>query len=120
MTDEANFSASGEQADFTGQDRRAHVRSQPVHDYRVRRSLRVMPIADAEVINVSRGGVAIRTRVPVSVGERLSFSTSEHLPPVLAEVVGVEQQDEIYRVRCRCLLGAFEDTLPEQKWSAGA
>jgi len=79
-----------------------------------------MPIADAKVINVSRGGVAILTRVPVSVGERLSFSTSEHLPPVLVEVIGVEEQDGQFRVRGRCLLGAFEDTMPNRPWAAGA
>lgn len=69
-----------------------------------------MPISDAQVLNVSMGGVAIKTRVPMRPGERLSFSTDLHAPPILAEVLACEPLDDAepcFRVRCRCLLGGF-------------
>lgn len=76
---------------------------------RVTRAVPIIPISDAQIINISPSGVAIRTRVPLKVGDRLSFAPSEYLAPILTEVLGVEPLGEgYYRVRCRCLLGSFE------------
>jgi hypothetical protein len=81
----------------------------PAVAIRVRRTLPVLPISDAVILNVSRGGVAIRTRVPLKPGDRLSFTTDGHHPPILAEVLAVEPVgDGSLRVRCRCLLGGFD------------
>ena len=95
--------------EFPKTDRRKHPRHLAESLPRVARSVSVIPISDAEVLNVSSQGVAIRTSVPLEIGNRLSFFTNGHLPPILAEVIGREKLDgESYRVRCRCLLGRFE------------
>jgi hypothetical protein len=76
---------------------------------RVCRAVPVVPISDAEIINISPNGIALRTRVPLKPGDRLSFSPHDHFPAILGEVLGVEPLVEgYYRVRCRCLLGSFE------------
>jgi len=78
-----------------------------------------IPLTDAEVIDVSISGIAIRTRVPVKPGDRMSFRVpAQGLTlrvdggggaPILAVVVACEPMEGgFYRVRCRALLGAFE------------
>ena len=91
-------------------DRRRSRRQQPDSRIRVHRAVPVMPISDAAVLNTSASGVAIKTRVPIKVGDRLSFTTSvPSAPPILAEVLAIDPLDDGYfRVRCRCLLGGFE------------
>jgi hypothetical protein len=90
-------------------ERRRHERQDPAGPIRIRRIFPVLPISDAQVLNTSPGGVAIRTAVPMHAGERLSFATEATLPPILAEVLACEPLDDGgYRVRCRCLLGGFE------------
>ncbi len=68
-----------------------------------------LPLSDATVLNVSPSGIAIRTSVPLHIGDRLSFQPGRDLPPVLAEVLGCEVlDDQTFRVRCRALLGNFQ------------
>lgn len=77
-----------------------------------------IPLTDVEVLDVSSAGIAIRTRVPLKPGDRMSFRIPAQglmglradLPaPILAEVLACEAMDDgFYRVRCRALLGAFE------------
>ena len=94
------------------QERRHHERREPAPGepaIRVRHALPVLPISDAVVLNTSPGGVAIRTSIPLNVGDRLSFAVHPNQPPILAEVLAREPlEDGAFRVRCRCLLGAFE------------
>ena len=90
-------------------ERRAEPRTTPASHVGVRRVMPVMPLSDAEVLNISASGVAIRTRVPLKAGERLSFAPGVDCPPILAEVLACEPvEDDIYRIRCRCLLGTFD------------
>ncbi|MBI1335519.1 MAG: hypothetical protein GC164_01000 [Phycisphaera sp.] len=90
-------------------DRRQNHRVEPTGHISVNRAMPFLPLSDAEVVNVSKQGVALRTCVPLVPGERLSFRTEPHLPPILAEVLGVERADgKTFTVRCRCLLGGFD------------
>ena len=91
-------------------ERRRETRRMPRHRVRVHRALPVVPLSDAQVLNVSDSGVALRTGVPLRKGDRLSFSIGDELPRILAEVLAVEPLDgQAFRVRCRCLLGGFEE-----------
>jgi len=100
-------------------DRRRHPRKQARGPVAASKMVPAIPLTDAEVLDVSTGGIAIRTRVPVKAGDRMSFriaaqgvSTRGELSgsaPILAVVVACEPMDAgFYRVRCRALLGAFE------------
>lgn len=90
-------------------DRRRGQRRVPTQAIRVSRAVSVLPISDARVLNLSRSGVAIRTGVPLRVGDRLSFTVSTGAPPILAEVLASDRTEEgDYVVRCRCLLGGFD------------
>jgi hypothetical protein len=91
-------------------ERRVHPRIVPRRPIRVTRAIPVLPLSDARVLNTSVSGVAIATCVPLHAGERLSFQVGSGMPPILAEVLAVEPlEGEQYRVRCRCLLGGFEN-----------
>lgn len=90
-------------------ERRRFPRGVPFDEMRVSRSIPVLPLSETRVLNVSKLGVAIQTTTPVREGERLSFTVYEGMPPVLAEVLGVEPNEKGYHVRCRCILGAFEN-----------
>ena len=89
-------------------ERRRKPRSEPAQLIRVTRTRPVVPLADAQVINVSQDGVAITTSVPVAPGDRLSFYVQEGAPPILANVLACDRVESgYYIVRCRCLLGGF-------------
>jgi len=103
-------------------DRRRHRRSKPSSAVRASQVVPPVPLSDVEVLDVSASGIAIRTRVALRVGERLSFRVSSasargvasrlnagDQAPILAEVLACEPMAEgEFRVRCRALLGAFE------------
>ena len=90
-------------------ERRRHSRRSPKGPIRVTKAVPVLPLSDAQVINVSRAGVALRTMTPMHPGERLSFLAQPHTPPILAQVLACELlPDGAFRIRCRCLLGEFE------------
>lgn len=112
MSRKANGSTSGHGSSTAQAERRRHPRSEPAQRIGVRRAPNVIPVSDARVLNTSRQGIAIRTAVPVHAGERLSFVLSAGTPPVLAEVLACETMDGgAFRVRCRCLLGGFDDVM---------
>ncbi len=92
--------------DFTN-ERRRYPRAATGAPIRVSKAPATLPLSDVAVLNVSRGGIAIETRVPLNRGDRLSFTTDVHLPPILAEVLNVESGRGRFVVRCRCLLGEF-------------
>ena len=95
-------------------ERRAEDRGQTSSHISVRRVMPVMPISDATILNVSASGIAIQTAVPLKVGERMSFSTTPNMPPILGEVLGCEATgDNQFRIRCRCLLGNFDVPLDD-------
>ncbi len=90
-------------------DRREQSRYLPCGPISVHRTLPVLPLSDAEVLNVSAQGVALRSRVAVLPDERLSFTTGAGTPPILAKVIACEPLEEGgFRIRCQCLLGEFE------------
>lgn len=90
-------------------ERRAQARLEPLGPIGVRKMLPVTPLADVEVLNISSKGVAIRTRVALKAGDRLSFTTGAAVPPILAKVLACDPMDDGgYRVRCECLMGEFE------------
>ncbi len=92
-----------------GSERRRQPRKRAKEPIGVSRVVPALPVSDAEVLNVSANGVAIRTRIALKPGMRLSFSTGSGRPPVLAEVLAADPEaDGSFRVRCRCLLGGFE------------
>lgn len=69
----------------------------------------VLPISDAQVINVSSQGIAIATRMPLHAGTRLSFYPDPAMPKIVAEVLACEPlEDGRFRLRCRCVLGGFD------------
>lgn len=69
----------------------------------------ILPISDAQVINVSSQGIAIATRMPLHPGARLSFFPDPAMPKVTAQVLACEPlEDGRFRLRCRCILGAFD------------
>ena len=87
-------------------DRRAHPRIAPPGIIRVGHEAPGESIGNAEIVNMSHGGVAIRCQQPVKIGERLVFSTIDGLPPVLCEVLESRPLDDgWHHVRCRCVLG---------------
>ncbi len=89
-------------------ERRKHLREQPQMTIRVMRVLPHMPVADAQVINTSDGGAALRTRAGLKLGDRLSFYRRADSPPVLGEVLASQEMDDgWYIVRCRCLVGTL-------------
>lgn len=90
-------------------ERRKHKRRAPERHIRVTKAVPVLPLSDAQVVNVSREGVALRTMAPMHPGERLSFIIESHAPPILAQVLACELlPDGAFRIRCRCLLGEFD------------
>ena len=102
-------------------DRRRHPRRKPVAAIAASTIVPPIPLTDAQVLDVSSTGIAIKTRVPLKVGDRMSFRIpAQHQPvsnrndsvgaaPILAQVLACEpMEDGYYRVRCRALLGAFE------------
>lgn len=86
-----------------------------------RRALRIEPpglirveaggdaIAEAEVLNISTNGAAVRLRKPVLPGERVAFSVGGGRAPITAQVIACELgEDGWFRIRCRCILGGFD------------
>lgn len=91
-------------------ERRGEARFEYEQWIRIARAAPYLPISDASVLNVSSNGIAIRTRVPLNPGDRLSFTPDPHLPPVLGVVLAREPMGEgEFRVRCQCVLGSFEN-----------
>jgi hypothetical protein len=69
----------------------------------------VLPLGDAQVLDASKTGVALRTRVPLRPGDRLSFMIAPGMPLVFAKVLAREELPEgDFRIRCRCVVGGFE------------
>ena len=92
-----------------GRERRRYERKALSGPVRVQRLKPVLPISDAEVIDVSSGGIAIRTAVPIRVGEQLSFQVNPSQEPMIATVLATDRfEDGTYRVRCQCLLKQFD------------
>ena len=102
-------------------ERRRQPRRKPQGSISASTIVPPIPLTDAEVLDVSTGGIAIKTRVPLKVGDRMSFrisaqgvtlgfrSEASGPAPILAVVLAVEPMEAgFYRVRCRALLGAFE------------
>ncbi|MCC7144915.1 MAG: hypothetical protein IT443_00565 [Phycisphaeraceae bacterium] len=97
-------------------NRRREARAQAPQRIGVSRTLPVVPLSDAKVLNVSAHGVAIQTSVPLAEGERLSFMAEPGSPPILAMVLACDLVERgQYRVRCQCLLGEFEFEAPPRR-----
>ncbi len=121
-TDPNNLEATGGGDPSQGRDRRRHPRNRPVAPVSASKVVPPLPLTDVEVLDISSGGISFRTRMPLRPGERMSFRMPQtggelsgprlyaaNTAPILAEVLACEPIGEgAYRVRCRCLLGAFE------------
>lgn len=95
-------------------DRREDARMVPTSPMRITKAVPLLPIHDATVINVSAHGIAISTHVPLHEGERLSVHVEQGMPPVLVEVLACERiPGGLFRLRCRCLLGGFEELVED-------
>ena len=67
------------------------------------------PIPNAEVLNLSTGGAALRTPKPLIPGERILFNVGGNHAPVTCSVIACEKQpDGWFHVRCKCILGGFD------------
>ncbi len=89
-------------------ERRAHPRIAPPGLIRIDHENPGTSIPNAQILDISRGGVALRCQQWIEPGERLVFATIDGLPPVLCEVLECKNLDNgWFRVRCRCVLGGF-------------
>ena len=89
-------------------ERRTHRRRKPAEPVQVVRVLPHAPLADAQVVNTSARGIALRTRTMLHPGDRLSFHRAAR-PTVLGEVLASQAQDDGWRLtRCRCLAGGYD------------
>ncbi len=105
-----------------GRERRRFPRSKALAPVTASKVVPPLPLTDVEVLDVSSGGISFQTRMPLRPGERMSFRMPQpggdlggprlyaaNTAPILAEVLACEPMGGgSYRVRCRCLLGAFE------------
>ena len=99
------------ESDINQAERRQHPRHAPEGRIHVMRVLPNIPLSDAEVVDTSLGGLALRTRVALQPGDRLSFYLWTQAPPILGEVLArEEQEDGWFLVHCRCLVGGFGTT----------
>lgn len=90
-------------------DRGAGIPIEPPGIVRINFDQQQDPIADAQVLNMSPGGAALRSRSPVVPGERIAFNLGQGHPPVLCGVLGCERTDDgWFRIRCKCILGGFD------------
>ena len=66
-------------------------------------------IPDAQILNLSEGGAAIRSPRAILPGERVAFNVGGGNAPVLCQVLACDLHPEGgFHVRCRCLLGGFD------------
>lgn len=66
-------------------------------------------IPDAQVLNMSEGGAAIRSPLPITPGERIAFNVGAGNAPVLCQVLACDRHAEGgFHVRCKCILGGFD------------
>ena len=90
-------------------DRRDAARIEPPGIMHIDAKHQGEPIADAQILNISRHGVALRCSNVFVPGERISFSVNRGVAPVLARVLACEpMEDGWFRLRCRCILGGFD------------
>jgi|GEM_PF-1119412 len=121
MTDNTNENTTENKTDNSNDNRRRHPRRKPAGAIVASTIVPPIPLTDAQVIDVSSHGIAIKTRVPLKVGDRMSFripapdsSVTSRIDslgsaPILAQVLACEPlENGFYRVRCVALLGAFE------------
>lgn len=89
-------------------DRRSEPRFVPEWPIQVYRAGSMELIGDAQVLDVSAGGAAFRTRTALNEGEQLAFTTEQRTSPIIGEVLACQPlEDGYYHVRCRCLVGGF-------------
>lgn len=92
-----------------GTERRKTIRIEPPGLVPVNIDAGGSPIPDAEVLNLSEGGAAIRSPKALLPGERVAFNVGGGRPPVLCQVIACDRQaDGWFAVRCKCILGGFD------------
>lgn len=93
----------------TSQERRDAIRIEPPGLMPVNFDNGRESIPDAEVVNISEGGAALRSPKPLIPGERIAFNVGGGRAPVLCQVLACHRaQDGWFHVRCKCILGGFD------------
>jgi len=66
-------------------------------------------IPDAQILNVSQGGAAIQSPVPIIPGDRIAFNVGGGNAPILCQVLACDRHpDGGFHVRCKCILGGID------------
>jgi hypothetical protein len=91
------------------QSPRVRIAIEPPGVIRVNHAQGGAAIPDADVLNLSEGGAAIRSPSPLVPGERVAFNVGGGHAPVLCQVLACERQpDGAFLIRCKCILGGFD------------
>jgi len=66
-------------------------------------------VPDAEILNLSEGGAAIRMPRVLLPGDRVAFNVGGGRPPVTCQVLNCSSEaDGWFVARCKCILGGFD------------
>ena len=66
-------------------------------------------IPDAQVLNLSEGGAAIKSPIVMIPGDRIAFNIGNGHAPILCQVLACDRHpDGGFHVRCKCILGGFD------------
>lgn len=65
-------------------------------------------IANAQILDISKGGVSLQFGEPLEAGEHLIFLTDASDAPVHCKVLECQPVDGSWHARCRCVMGGFD------------
>jgi hypothetical protein len=87
---------------------RRRIRIEPPGVILVNHAVGGTAIPDADVLNLSEGGAAIKSPTPIVPGDRIAFNVGQGHAPVLCQVLACERHPEGgFHIRCKCILGGF-------------
>ncbi|MEX2216098.1 MAG: PilZ domain-containing protein [Phycisphaeraceae bacterium] len=90
-------------------DRRRSIRLEPPGLMLVSVAQGGESVPDAEILNMSEGGAAIRVPRVLVPGDRVAFNVGGGRPPVTCSVIECSSQSDGWFVaRCKCILGGFD------------
>ena len=93
----------------TATERRTGIRIEPPGIMPMSVEAHGNAILNAEVLNLSTGGAALRSPKVMTPGERIMFAVGRERAPVTCIVLACEKLDDgWFHVRCKCILGGFD------------